>query len=694
MVLSIKIVTDYPLWFSIFCVILGATYAGILYYKDDRLKEVGKWINRLMASLRFLLITILAFLLLSPFIKTLFNRVEKPVIIIAQDNSGSILLNKDSAFYQSEYIQNLQSLKTNLAENYEVKSYTFGEQLDEGNQIDYSQKITDLSEVFNELNNKFYNRNVGALILASDGIFNRGSNPVFSSENEFPIYTIAMGDTSLQKDIVLKEALHNKITFLGNQFPIEISANAYQCKGKKTKLSVTYNGKELFAKTYTIDDNHVTINENLLFEAKESGVQHYRVDFSIVEGEISYVNNVKDVYIEVLDGRQNILILAHAPHPDVKALKLSIESNENYKVTTQLMNDFDGNTEPYSLVIVHQINSEDQGKLQKLAEGKVSVLYVIGSQSSVNLFNTLNTGMAINNSRNKFNEILPVSSPNFPLFSLSDNTLKSLNQMPPLVGPFGQYNLTTNAYTLLAQKIGSVTTDSPLMVFFQEDEKKSAIITAEGIWKWRIHDYSEHNSHAIFDEFMNKTVQFLSVKEDKSKFRIISENDYFENEEIQLKAELYNESYELVNEPEVKIELKDDNGASYKFIFNKTSKAYILNVGLLPVGFYSYVATVNYGDKNYTETGKINIKQLLLEANNTVANHQLLQNITEKFSGKLFYPKQLKEIEEAINANNDIASVIYEEKDFKELVHLKWIFFLLLALLSFEWFLRKRNGAY
>ena len=77
------------------------------------------------------------------------------------------------------------NLKTSLEEKYEVKTYTFGENLTEGNQIDYSKKITDLSNAFDEIGNKFYNRNVGALILASDGIFNQGSNPVYNSGIEY-----------------------------------------------------------------------------------------------------------------------------------------------------------------------------------------------------------------------------------------------------------------------------------------------------------------------------------------------------------------------------------------------------------------------------------------------------------------------------------------------------------------------------
>ena len=647
-----------------------------------------------MAFLRFLLVAILAFLLLSPFIKTLFNKVEKPVIIIAQDNTSSILLNKDSAFYKTTYLEQLNTLKSSLAEKFEVKSYTFGENVTEGDQVTYSKKITDISKVFDELNSKFNNRNVGALILASDGIFNQGANPIFSSEIEFPIYTIALGDTAIQRDVILKEVIHNKITFLGNQFPIEIDAVANQCENKATQLSVLHNGKQLFVKKYDIKTERFNFNETILLKAEEVGVQHYRVELSKIDGEISYENNVRDIYIEVLDGRQNILILANAPHPDIKALKFSIENNENYKVTTQLLNEFDGKIEPYSLVIVHQLPANTTPAFNKLLEGKISILYVLGSQTAIAKFNSLNTGLSINNSKNKLDEMLPQLATNFPLFTLSETTIKSINSMPPLLGHFGTYQLKTNGYVLINQKIGSVETDNPLMVFFQDNDRKSAIITAEGFWKWRMQDFLKNKNQNSFDELINKTVQFLSVKEDKSRFRIVTKNTHFENEEILFSAELYNQTYELINEPEITIDITEENGNNYNFMFNRVSTSYLLNAGILPAGFYTYKAKVKFSDKELVATGKFQVKRLLLEANNTVANHQLLQNIAQKFGGKMFSPQQMNSILKAINENSNITSIIYEENDLKELISLKWIFFGLLTLLCLEWFFRKRNGAY
>lgn len=692
--LSINIITELPLWFSFFCIALGALYAFLFYRKEEKFSETPGWLVRVMALSRFLLVAILAFLLLSPFIKTLFNKVEKPVIIIAQDNSSSILLNKDSVYYQSKYLDDLRELKKKLANKYDVKTYNFGENLSEGLNVDFSEKTTNISNAFEELESKYFNRNVGALILASDGIFNEGSNPVFSSEVEFPIYTIALGDTSLQKDILLKEITYNKLTFLGNKFPIEIDAKAFQCKGESIELIITHKGNQLFSKKYNLTSNDFFANESVLLEAKEVGVQHYQIALTSIEGEISSENNVKDIYIEVLDGRQNVLILSSSPHPDIKALKLSIESNENYKVSNELLEDFDGNVEAYSMVILHQIPKVISQSLKKVFENDISILYLLGNQSSVQVFNSLQVGLNINGPDNRFNEILPYSSSNFPLFTLSESTIKTINQMPPVSGPFGDFKMNTNGYVLLNQKIGSVETKSPLMVFYQNENKKEAVIAAEGIWKWRMQDFLRNENHESFDELINKTVQFLSVKEDKGKFRVFSENIFFENQEIRFDAELYNDSYELVNEPEVNIDLQEENGGQYNFTFSRTASAYVLNAGILPPGMYSYQAKVSFGNKDYIENGKIQIKPLFLEANNSMANHQLLQNISHKFGGELYSPTNLNDLEKDLLANEDITSVIYEENDLKELINLKWIFFIVIALLSLEWFLRKRNGAY
>ena len=694
MLLSINITTELPIWLAIFCLAAGFLYAYFLYKKDARFDDTKPFIKKIMFSSRFVLVTILAFLLLSPFIKTIFNKVEKPIIIIVQDNSSSILLNKDSLFYKKTYQNNLDELANNLSQIFEVKKYTFGENLNENKPIDFSEKITNLSNVFSEIESKFYNQNIGAVILASDGIYNQGTNPLYLPNlPPYAVYTLTLGDTSVQRDLILKEVNHNKITFLKNQFPLEIFAIVNKSKGLKTQLKITHDNSIIFSKDYTISSNSFSITETILLEAKNIGTQHYKVEFSTIENEVSTTNNRKDIYIDVLDGRQNILILANSPHPDIKALKNSIESNENYKVITKLITDFDGNLSPYSLVIVHQI-PQNNNIIKQINASTISAWYIIGNQSSEQEFNGLNLGVSVANSKNNFNDILPKVNPQFPLFTISENTLKLIQNFPPLYGFFGNYQLITNGYILLNQKIGNVVTDNPLLIFNEQTNKKNAILFGEGIWRWRMQEFLMNANNDATNELINKTVQFLAVKDDKSKFRVLLNKSFFENEALLINAELYNDSYELINEPEVKITLIDAEEKKFNYVFNKTSKAYVLDAGILVPGIYNYIASTKLGEKIYTQKGQFQVLPLMLEANNSTADFQLMQNLAKKFGGTMFYPSTMNKISTDISQNSTISSIIYEEHDLKDWIQLKWIFFILLLLLTLEWFLRKRNGAY
>ena len=308
-----------------------------------------------MAVFRFFVITILAFFLLSPLLKSVIREVEKPIIIIAQDNSESIGVGKDSIFIKNEYKQNVQKLIDELESKYEVLLYSFADKVKEYSKIDslmFNEKQTDISALFSEIETRYSNRNIGALILASDGLYNKGANPLYSSDKlRVPVYTIALGDTTVKKDIVLLKVEHNRLAYLGNKFPMEIIVSAKQLKGKSTKLEIQKGGITLFTQAIIINSEAFNIKIPVLLEANEIGLQKYNVRLSTLAEENNISNNNLNVFIDVLNAKQKVLILADAPHPDIAAIKASIESNQNYEVESYTADNFDKSFNKYNLVI-------------------------------------------------------------------------------------------------------------------------------------------------------------------------------------------------------------------------------------------------------------------------------------------------------------------------------------------------------
>jgi len=248
--------------------------------------------------------------------------------------------------------------------------------------------------------------------------------------------------------------------------------------------------------------------------------------------------------------------------------------------------------------------------------------------------------------------------------------------------------------TLFAQQIGSLVTDYPLVYFNQTLDSKTGVIAGEGLWKWRLQDYLKNGNHNAFNEVITKMIQFLSVKVDKSFFKVEGENNFLENEPVIFDAEVYNQSYELINSNDVEMIIKNSNGDDYPFEFGKTTNAYQLNVGILPVDNYSWEARVREGENIYTDNGTFTVSPLNIEAINTIADHNLLFQMAQKTNGTMLYPDQVQTLPDLLRSREDITTITYTDRKYSELINIPWIFALILLLISLEWFIRKRGGSY
>ncbi len=694
---------QYPTWYLLFCIVLGVAYALTLYFRDQRFKEQSNILNWLLGIVRTVVVSFLAMLLLSPLIKSITTQTQKPILVLAQDVSESVAAEMDEA-EQIQYQQDFQSLSERLKENYEVAEYSFGDKVREGLDTAFNDKVSNLSEMLTTVYDLYSNQNLGAVVLASDGIFNRGSNPIYSSAKlNAPIYSIALGDTIPKRDLVLRRAFYNKIAYLNDRFAVQIDIAAQNCAGQRTNLIVS---KVVNEKTSTLETLPVSIDQDdffttreVILEADQAGVQRYRLALSALNEEASTANNVKDIFVDVLDARQKILILANAPHPDITAIKQTLVGNRNYEVTTAYVNDFQDKITNFDFVILHQLPSQSNAitNLRRtLQQQKISHFYVVGTQTNLPVFNQSQPLLTIAGDGRNTDDVQPIVQTNFNLFTLEENLANEIRRFPPVTAPFSNnYQPNPNASVLLRQRIGKVETPRPLLLIGESDGTKIGIFAAEGIWKWRLFDYLQHDNHTVFDALLGKTIQYLSLKEDKRRFRVnLEENIFNENEIIQFGAELYNESYELINSPDVRLIVTDNEGKDYSFIFNKTDNSYTLNAGILPVGNYTFRGVTTYNGKQLSYDGQFSVQPIQLELYQTTADHGLLRILSDEYGGALLYPDQLSELPERIEAQETVKPVMYQTTQTRSVINLKWIFFMLLSLLTLEWFLRRYFGSY
>ena len=243
---------------------------------------------------------------------------------------------------------------------------------------------------------------------------------------------------------------------------------------------------------------------------------------------------------------------------------------------------------------------------------------------------------------------------------------------------------------LFYQKIGSVETSNPVFLFSNEGEQKTSVIIGDGLWRWKIRDYQEHNSFTLFREIMGKSIQWLVVKNDKSPFRIQPPRLLDETESVTFSAEVYNASYERITEPEVSLSITDEQKRNYPYAFSKQNDRYYLDAGGFPAGSYTYTARVDLKTGVQQRKGVFVVSAVNAELSELEANHLLLRQLANKTNGAFFSLDNGEKVVQLLQQSNDIKQINYTEHSTEPIIAWKWLFVCLLLLLTLEWFIRKQ----
>ncbi|QMW06477.1 VWA domain-containing protein [Spirosoma foliorum] len=696
-------------WWILVCLLVGAAYAFAMYQPLPRLVGSGVTVGGFdkrttygLAALRFVIVSFLCFLLLNPLIRSLRTLTEKPKVVLAVDNSESVAAAGRPALNKA--LAGLQTLRQQLTDKgLDVAIRTFGDSVTDADltQIPFTRRTTDLSGLLSGIRSDYEGRNLTDVVLVSDGIFNQGMSPTFG-QYPFAVQTVGLGDTIPKKDIQLKGIVANRIAYLGNQFPVqaEIVSNGFQ--GRSATVVLRQNGKELGRQSVNFGKND-TFNQ-LTFQATatQKGVQHFVVEVLPQPGEFSTLNNRQDVYLDVIDGKEKVLLLALAPHPDIKAIRNILERNQNYELDIRILTGTPAEATPpaektYDLIILHQI--PDNGGvgtplIQKYLAKNTPVLFVLGNQSSLGPFNNSNSVMQVSAQPNQSDKVTGAFNQEFKQLNFDPARLDILSKLPPLLTPYGEYRLQPGTEVVLWQQVGSIRTTKPLLALNVTSPRKTAVLAGEGLWAWRLEEYALTNKQEVVDELIQKVIQLISVKEDRRKLRVYPiRNEFVAGEKVVFETELYNDIYERVFDKPVRLEISDEKGVTRSFNYTPTAANSRFEISRLPEGAYRFKASVTVNEKAEQSSGQFVVRDLQLEALNTTADHGILRQLAQQTGGQFFTANQTDELVRKLTAQSHPARLTSTE-EMNELINWRWLFFVVLTLAAVEWGLRKFYGGY
>ncbi|MGC6428740.1 MAG: hypothetical protein ACON4Y_05480 [Flavobacteriales bacterium] len=667
----LQISTQYSLAWLIVCLLVSFAISYWLYRKTTFTKRVSS----VLFLLRFLTIFILCFLLLKPFLNFEVTQEEKPIVVFAVDNSESMIRGKDSLFLKNELSKKIEQFRDNNIDQFDIQSYTFGSNSKKSDQFDFRNKRTDISQLISEINDRYSNRNLSAFILVSDGLYNQGLNPNYQPFlSKAPFYTVGVGDTVKEKDVSINYLFHNDLAFKGNTFPLNVNVKSSFYKGRKTKVNILNKDKLIDSKEILINSDEQLQTISFLIKADEVGLQEYKVIIESFSDEKNTLNNQTKAYIDVLESKQKILLLTEITHPDISAISKALSNNQNIDLSIKNKSDFDGDFSAYNLLIAYQTNLENI---------EIPTWHFVGQNSNSSSIPWLNY-----RTNQNIEEVSP-SLESFSLFELNSDWKTWVKKLPPLY--ISQADYVTQSQTLLSQTIKGIEFDEPILSFNNLNGMRQAVFIGEGLWRWRINEFKFRKNHNLFDELINKSVQYLVLSDDKRLFRLKAKKKIFENEPFDVSLDFYNSNYELITDVEVSFKLIDDQKNEFDYNFDITNSSYELQIDQLPIGDYEYIASAIRNNEQFNAKGKLKVTPLQLEQFDEQHKHEVLVELSQNNNGTFFYLNEINSVFDQLNTM-DKKSVLYTKTNLNELINSKWISIFLFVFLSLEWIIRKFNN--
>jgi hypothetical protein len=422
----------------------------------------------------------------------------------------------------------------------------------------------------------------------------------------------------------------------------------------------------------------------------------------VKNGEYNTRNNRSSVFIEVVEGKKKILAVASSPHPDIKALREVVDKNPNYEFLLHIpgveeQSQATLRSDEIDLVIFHQapdLRGKTRELFQQFVSSKTSLFLITGSQTDLLMLARQNMPVRFESTPRDFDEVVPGSNPLFSQFVLSAETNTILQNYPPVSVPFGKMKIPGSAMPLLFQRVGNVSTEKPLLYVNVEDDRKVCVMLGEGLWRWKLNEFDRFETTAAFDEVFGKLIQYLSTSDDKRKFRSYPvKQEFSDTEAVVFESQVYNDIFEPVFGNTIDIELTDEQGKKTKYSYTTSPGNVRYQIGGLKEGVYRYRSRTILNDKPEEVRGEFAVVQRQAELQNLTADFDLLRRLSTNTGGAFYLHTNIDALKTELQ-RHEAKTIIHSEEAYNALINLKWVFFVLLAMVSVEWFARKYFGSY
>lgn len=701
----------------------AAIFAALLSWFVYRVTvpPVPRLVRTTLAVLRWLGLFFLLLFLGEPLLSLLHRTAEPPVAVVLVDDSRSMTI-KDragerrtvlTAILQSDAVRNLTSAgtvryaafggKTRFFDSFSVNSLTF------------SSDATDIAAALKRVKETAATTNIQAVVLLSDGNVTMGSSPEYEAENlGLPIFTVGIGDTSEQRDVLVRKVLTNTLAYSGSKVPVHVTVKSSGFNGERAEVVLRDATSELDRRTLTLGAGTREYTVPLTMIPQKEGMQKFTVDVSRLPGELTHENNRSTFFTKVLKSKMRVVLLAGAPSPDVAFIRRALTSDQNVEVvsfiergggqfyegpfTAAALNDADciilagfpgtqssvgtvtavadaaNNGKPVFLILSRTM---DFAKL-RIVEPHLPVVFSGASADEYQAF-----------------FVVPETQRHNAILKLSrTESIDAWSTLAPIFKLQVTVRAKPEAEVLATTRVQNVTIQEPFLVSRNVNRRKSLALLGYGIWRWKMMSEQTPAVESLLEDFLSNAVRWLTTREDERRVRVQPVQESFSGREpVEFSGQVYDENFQPIDNAQIAVTVTRGNQTSEVSLVPIGNGQYEGSFESLDEGDYQFTAQVKVDGKILGEDrGTFSVGGINVEFQETRMNKELLEQLAARTGGKYFTPASAQNLVQSITSlPNFTPREVTRSEDF-ELWNRSWMLALVVGLFSIEWFIRKRNG--
>ena len=670
----------------LFLLLSIAIAGGLSYFQYFYKNNLNTKVQKILALLRFISILGILLLLINPLLKSNSLEIIKTPLPIVIDNSSSIFDLKANKVATEVFTK----LKENsaLQEKFEVETYKFDSEfqtLNSDTEIDFKGKQTNIEQVAKNLNSIHKNKTYPT-ILISDGNQTSGNDFVYSFGNSNKVYPVILGDTTTFLDVKVSQINANKYAFHKNKFPVEVFLNYSGTKSISANFSISQGNNVLNNQPISFSPSKKSAVISVLLPADKVGLQIFRASLKTNQSEKNTYNNSKNFAVEIIDQKSEIALISSINHPDIGALKRSIETNIQHKVTIGKPKDF-SDLQKYNTLIFYQPTAEFKGIFEASKNASINTFVITGTTTDFNFLNQNQNSFDFKmSSQNE--DYLARFDDQFNLFA-TDNI--GFDSFSPLQNRFGTITSISPSSVLLQSQIRNIETNQPLLAFCEAQGKRSAYLFGENSWKWRMQTNIDTKSFEKYDVFIDKIIQFLISNNSKKSLVVTHERFYNSGEPLEITAQYFNKNYEFDDRARLSATITNKNTKqTKKFDLLKTTNAFKVNLDGLEAGQYTF--NIKELNSNSTYNSYFEIIDFDIEKQFVNPDRDKLKQLTTQTNSQLIMPNQLDLLIKSLLNDNNYKAIQKDVTTKTPIIDWYWLLLLIAIALASEWFIRKYNG--